>query len=522
MGSGLTSRSSAGISLLGIKIKGNLALTAANRFFWNAGHEVSRSFGPFSPEGHFSASPEEKTLDHRFNANLSSAFRGRFEAQAIYDEARFNRKWNLSLGYDPPSKPGASASLIPSLGIDASAAWASKPEQIKGNESYGELWLQSWRPMLPDLGEGAEGRETTGRITISEKPAPLGAALMLEGKTAFLKANNITRPAYTASLELPLVLGSFSANFKIERGFKRSLLFSGNDVLDEARKLGESISDSLPLWEVPPLYSLFAPELNAAMDKGLSQSPSKGIAEYASFNDLFRITSKFPRLYNLKALFIPANASLGFERIMERKLDTDADTLHIKGKLGFSAINMFGAFGFKPLFKFYKSDELSHTLEAALGIPREEEPSWRLQWAAGASLRGFLGEEFGLSNTATVLDSGWMESLRADWTFPAKKSLLSALYDWTAAKARLQSSWLRLSLLMNKPYEKLLKESLELSFDHSGDYLNWDLALGHESIIRIMGLLYFSVFAKLNCSQQGQSKTLSFVGSVGTNLNIFF
>jgi hypothetical protein len=308
----------------------------------------------------------------------------------------------------------------------------------------------------------------------------------------------------------------------MERGFKRNLLFSGNDVLDEARKFGESISDSLPLWELPPLYSLFAPELNGAMDKGLSHSPSKDITEYASFNDLFRITSQFPYLYDLRALFIPANASLGFERILERKLDTDTDILHIRGGLGFSAINIFGAFGFKPLFKFYQSDEFSHTLEAALGIPSEEEPSWRLQWAVGAGFRGFSGGEFGLSNTATVLDSGWLESLRADWTFPAKKSLLSALYNWVAAKARLQNSWLRLSILMDRPYEQLLKESLELSFDHSGDYLNWDLALGHESIIRIMGLLYFSVFAKLNCSQQGQSKTLSFVGSVGTNLNIFF
>ncbi|MCL2879296.1 MAG: hypothetical protein FWF29_03540, partial [Treponema sp.] len=47
-GSGVSSRSNAGITVLGTKIAGNLAFNAVSGDFnWNAGHEISRSFGPF-------------------------------------------------------------------------------------------------------------------------------------------------------------------------------------------------------------------------------------------------------------------------------------------------------------------------------------------------------------------------------------------------------------------------------------------------------------------------------------------
>jgi hypothetical protein len=75
---------------------------------------------------------------------------------------------------------------------------------------------------------------------------------------------------------------------------------------------------------------------------------------------------------------------------------------------------------------------------------------------------------------------------------------------------------------MNAPYEQLRKETLELAFDHSGDYLSWTMILGHESIIRILGRFYFSVFAKLNCSHNENTRILSFIGSAGTTLNVSF
>jgi hypothetical protein len=115
-----------------------------------------------------------------------------------------------------------------------------------------------------------------------------------------------------------------------------------------------------------------------------------------------------------------------------------------------------------------------------------------------------------------------VESFILDWTVPTRKSLLSIFYGWIAAAAQTQSSWLALSDLMNTGYEQLRKETLELAFDHSGDYLQWSLIAGHESIIRIFGRLNFSVFAKLNCTQDERVQILSFIGTIGTTLNVSF
>jgi hypothetical protein len=78
------------------------------------------------------------------------------------------------------------------------------------------------------------------------------------------------------------------------------------------------------------------------------------------------------------------------------------------------------------------------------------------------------------------------------------------------------------SAVLAGDYEQLRKETLELSFDNTGDYLTWSLIAGHESIIRILGRLTFSVFAKLNCTRNYQRDDLSFIATLGTTLHVTF
>ena len=523
-GSGLISRSNASVSLLGVKIDGNLALSAApEEFNWNAGHELSWAKGPFQASESFSASPADDTLDHRVNIGFSKLFRTSFNAGVYDDLGRQERKWNLLMGMDPPApkKSGAKQSYIPAIGMDFTAAWTSKSSSFD-NKNYGLLWVESWQPVAPDLGNGADSRETRSIVIINENTKPLGAILTLEGNTMYIKNFSSTRSSNRVGLELPLELKSLALNFRMERGFKKHLQFSGNDVLDEGRKFGEGINDSLPLWAVFPFYSLFTPDLNDSLNKSLRESPSANITEYTWFNDLFGISGSFPVFYDYRAFLVPANASVNIERLLEQKMDTRLDILSLRGSLGFSAINMFGAFGYKPLFNFYQSDEYSSVLETSIAIPVNEEISYRLQWSAGAGFRGFTGAELGFYNTATIGSSGWLESMQIDWTYPRQKSLIGSIYGWIARVLKTQSSWLGLSAMMDNPYEQLLKESLELSFDHSGDYLDWALILGHEAIIRTVGRFNFSVFAKLQCTHSEKTKNLSFIGTIGTTLNVMF
>ncbi|MDR2134147.1 MAG: hypothetical protein LBP27_03485, partial [Treponema sp.] len=515
---GGVSRSSAALSLLGTKLSGNLAFNAApESFLWSAGHSVSRKWGPFSAEESFATSLEDGTIEHRLGLGFSSIVSSRFDAEVYYEDETMNRNWNAALGFRAP-RP-----YIPSVNVDAAAAWKEKTETPgEWPENYGRSWVNTWEPMVPDLGGDAGVRDTRGLIKITEDTKPVGAALSLEGSTAFSGLNNSTRSFSAVALDVPVDLGASGLNFQMGRGFRRHLRFSAEDALGDGDKFAESIGDSLPLWGVFPFYSLFTPALDDAMDRGLRDSPSAELAEYTLFSDHFGFGVRLPAVYDFRSFFIPASAGGKIQRILEQKMDTRLDMLNLSGSLGFSALNMFGAFGVYPFLKFYRGDEFSHNLEAAVAIPRDEDLSWRAQSALGMNFHGFTGGELGLINTLTFGSAGWAESLTLDWTVPVKRSLLGMFYGWIASLAASQSSWLVLANLMSTPWEQLRKETLELSFAHDGDYLKWNIAAGHESIIRIFGRLNFSVFAKLGLTDDERTRILSLIATIGTSLNLSF
>jgi hypothetical protein len=111
-----------------------------------------------------------------------------------------------------------------------------------------------------------------------------------------------------------------------------------------------------------------------------------------------------------------------------------------------------------------------------------------------------------------------------------EKSLLGALYSKFTGMAGSQSSWLPLAGIAGEEYEQIRKETLEFVFEHSpaassassNDSNRYSLILGHESSVRVFGRLNLSVFAKLNISEDSNTRLLSFLGIVGTTLNVSF
>jgi hypothetical protein len=293
-------------------------------------------------------------------------------------------------------------------------------------------------------------------------------------------------------------------------------------------KAGESIADSLPLWRSFPFYSLFAEDLGDALNESIADSSSFMLHEYSSFRDGAGLSLSLPDRFDIKSLFIPRNAGFRLSRNLERKLDTHFDLLNLNWDLGFTGTNLFGSQGLAPVFRFYRTDEFSHRIEAALAFPRNEGTAWRVQSAAEMDFFGFIGAELALSNTITAAGTGkessprWLESFTLGWTVPTQNSLLSVVYGFFTRSLKTQSSWLSLAELLDSEYEQTRKESLELALDYSGEYLKTALALRHDSILRITGRLYLSVFTKIECSQDSKTESLSFLGLIGTNLRLSF
>jgi len=510
-------RTGAEISVLDAKLYGNLFYTLTNDdFLWSAEHGISREWELFSFKETFYASPRDNEAKHEFNTGFSSPFYAKIGAGANYSYSGLERKWALGAGYNSEKE------IIPSFDISGTAAW-TQDDKIGEDGDYGGLWARTWEQMVPDAGQDANVRKTSAKMIITEGTKPVGAVVTMEGSAVSFEANNITNLENSAFLDIPVTLNKTSFNFRSGRSFKKQIYFFGSDVMREGGKFFENIGDSLPLWSVIPGYSLFAYDINEAMDKSLVNSSVYDITQYMSFNDHFSVRANFPSVNNMAAFIVPSGASLRLERILEQKLDTRSDMLNIGGSLGFSAINMFGALGYYPLFKFYQSDEFTHALETAVIVPRDQDVSWRVQSAFGMAFHGFEGGLLDFVNTLTLRSKGlWLESAVLDWTVPIKTSLTGLFYNWMTKKAEKQKSWINLSSLLKSNYEHLRKESLEVALEQTDDNFRVMCSLGHETIIRILGRLNLSSFVKLRFTEETKTEVYTVDCLIGTSLKVSF
>jgi len=536
MAGSVANRTGAEITIFGAKVAGKVSFTAAkDDLAWSADHNISKTIGPLSIKESFFASPKENSARHGFNIGFNSLFYFDFKADANYEFLKLYRKWNLGMGVKPKNE------YIPAIAITTQANWTSRDEKIEDNENYAGLWARTWKPLVPDIGGGANNRKTLTQITVTEGTKPVGAVFTFEGKTDYTDANSIIQLENSAFLDIPVALKKSSFNFRVGRTFNKNILYTGEDALKDGEKFFESINDSLPLWAFAPFYSLFAPNLNDAMDKVID-SPTFDNFQYAAFHDHFNTRANLPAFYNPLAFIVPSSAAFRVERVMEQKLDTRSDLLNIGGSLGHSAINMFGGMGYLSLFKFYQSDEFTHTGEAAVILSEYEEPKWKLQSTAGAAFMGFTGSQLKFVNTFTITtvhnninsvystvkinnssnEKNWTESASLEWTVPTKKSLLSIFYNWAARSLLKQKSWLNLTSLFASPYEQLRKETFEIILEKTEDNFRKTYVLGHESIIRILGRLNFTTFVKLRYNEDELNEIYTFDALLGITLRISF
>ncbi len=253
------------------------------------------------------------------------------------------------------------------------------------------------------------------------------------------------------------------------------------------------------------------------MHKALDASPSKDSAFYSSFNDHFSTKISLPMIYNLSAFILPSKINFQIERTLEQKMDTRTDKLNLGAGLGFYAINMFGNLGYRPTFKFYQTDEYSHSIDVSVYMPKNEEVSYRVQSVLGAGFKGAGGGVLSFVNTFTLKSENyWLESFVSGWEVPLKKSILGNFYKKTVLSPEKQNSWFKLSSYFGTQYEQLRKETLELVFDRQTDFLRWSLIAGHEEIVRIQGKLNFSAYIKLRGGEDKENKTLIFDVILGT------
>ncbi|MCL2276361.1 MAG: hypothetical protein FWC21_00540 [Treponema sp.] len=524
--SAITGRMGIGFSLFGADLKGEFSFTSAfDNFIWSAGHDISRNIWLFFLRESFFASPDGNTARHQINLSFQSKFFTVFDAEVNNSLSALRQRWKLNLGLNPDNI------YIPVFNINAEAIWQKKDDLLDKTGGYGELWLKTWQPLVPDTGKSADTRRTQTRITITQRTQPVGAVLSIDGRTSFISANNTIQSNVSSFLDIPLIFERSSLNFRFAREFSRNEYFSfiETDALDDGKIFFNNMDDWFSFWKYFPLYSLFSDDIRNEMEIITSGSSKSDMLVYSGFNDHFSARFILPPVYNLTALIVPSRITLRMERNIEKKLDTLSDSLNFSGNLLFSAINMFGAMGYLPLFNFYMTDDFSHSIETTVNIARNEKTNWGVQSKFSAGFRGFTAGTLEFNNLFTYRSNGnWSENFTMVWEAPVKRNLLSVFYDWATGPLRKNSesnSWNFLSTVFAGDYTLLRKETLELYFGSANDEFRFSVAAGHEEIIRILGQLNLSSYIKLRISEttrESKNKTFSFDALLGVSMRIMF
>ena len=534
-GFGMNGRSRAGFSLLGLSIGGNYSYSLSTSrkngadYSWAAGHSLYRAFGPFSVRESFDDAPAERTMNHRLVMALQTRVRANISGETMYLDDRLSRRWQAGTGGRPAEKAPLDFS------IDASAGMSERlGSEDPGFSNYAVAWLHSFGTMLPNPGRSAESRDMRGSFRIRLDTSPLGAELFFQGNSAFTNSKSASLSSSLTRLDFPISPGEGSLRmlYRMEREYRRESMLRSTNYGSDAGIWGGTYRDALPLMFSVPVYSLFDTRMGKRMDEfGGSAGSYTDLGQFADRNEF---SLRRDRDYGLSSFFVPNRFAVRLGRVLERKLDTSRDTLNLGANLGFSSVNMFGAMGAAPLFRFYQGDEFSHSVDTVLAFPRGENISWSVRADESAAFFGFSGSELSIDNAFTINLSGrigegsrWTDSFLLSWTISSEKTLLGSVYAAFARMARRQSSWLTLSKLADSEYALLRRESLEFIIEKipdvtAGDYIRFSIEAGHESSVRIYRRLNLSVFAKLRVSKDYSADILTFLGTVGTSLNLMF
>lgn len=516
----LQSRSRAALTVLGAKLSGNFSVNfSSDLFYWTGGHNISRSFGPFSAAETFNTAPLDKTFDHALNLSLDAPLYLRLSSGVDYEVQKLKRVWDFSFGLDPVQNGR------PGFFLGADLAYAEKtPRPESWMPGYGETWALSFSEMIPDAGdgEGIQNRSMRGRLGFTVNRVPAGAALSLEGSSFVSLPRRTTRSSLRGALDIPFGLGLFRGNLRSERNFSRDLNAAAANSGGDLEQWGKNAAAAAPLWLSVPIYAIFDPGLAGALEKTSASFAFPEKTENALWNESLSLNFFFPGRYDSFALLVPSNFSSRIERNLEKRLETRLDVLSLVSSLGFSGVNLFGSMGTSPLFGFYRNDEFRHSVSLSASFPRNEDPVWRIQAEQNLGFFGFRGAELGISNMLTAGSAGWMDSLAVLWTVPMEKTLLSRIYDKIMGGLRGREYFPAFNSLAEGGYEALRRESFEMILDQSGEYGKYIFVLGHESMIRILGKLTLSVFGKLNVTRDNYGETLSFMLNLGTSLTLTF
>jgi hypothetical protein len=510
---GAVQRGRAEVSVFGVKIDGNAAFQTSSgdfgsSFWWTAGHGLFRAFGPFSLGERFFVDPSGGAWNHSAKAELQGKYHAAFNAENALQNSKNTRNWRARAGM---------RQFNGELNLELNADWRWQEEMNVEEEvlfDYAALWGHSWHSLVPDAGKDALQRAMRGVFDASFIRSGRGAVSKIILTQEAQQKTGRNTSGLAANFSVPWKWRYFNNVFRIERRYESYIYGKTKDALEDFDVFAGALSNGSAVWTAPPFYTLFAPELYSKFEDALKQDNATG----GVAGELFGVSFSFPNISGILSLVRPREAEFHINRNLLRRLDTMQDILGLGGVLRWQALNIFGAFGSKPLLKFYQNDEFQYGLSTAIAIPKDDELSWKTGVDSRMIFFGFRGAEFIFADEFNFLTKGWTLGFTLEWLNPVAKTFLGAIYQRFMRRFENSVFSPALSSLAAANAEKLRKIKLQSDFDKGEDNFRFSISAGMESIVRVSGRLELSTFINLGCSQDQKAELLQIIATAGLSL----
>ncbi len=264
-----------------------------------------------------------------------------------------------------------------------------------------------------------------------------------------------------------------SRSVRISHSYSRDSSFQTkhgeeSGFIEDLSTIPKRLMNSPFIWVSTPYYELWSNELLQDFEKNTVGQLS---AEYTPSAAISIDRTPGSRIYDL---FAPARFSFAVERSLQRSFDSVTDGHSISGLYRATALNLFGRLGRYPAFRWYRTEEISHSFIYTGSLNAQEESH---EFTIGQFVELNVTQQSVLG-----VNSSWKQTIGGE--LPSY-TLTSRVY-WT--QSRPFAAEVPFESVIDLQEEKRLEHSEELEFsllDSTADIRSITFTAGHNTVLTL-------------------------------------
>lgn len=447
---------SASAKIAGISISGKVSRTTDSdtiysdstnsTFISAASHSIKTTnanplFKHISISEQYNLNRNESFADKTDTVLLTSPFKNlpttlKFSTQGTASTERIEQKLLSDFSF---SIPGKKFSWQLKAKVDAQQIQKDSNLFDADSQNYVEAWQTISELQFSNGNEDAVTRIESMNIsqTLTLPWLQCKPVLAFEGKQMYLSGTQLENTGTTAiTLTIPFTIAKnqFSVAWKKQ---SKEIITGTNfgTYTEDATSYFNSLERQTWLFKTIPFADLFSADLPNTI------STSNETNDSLVYTSTYTLSWKRPLSLNARInLLLPNSFSLITARdILNTTGGNTTDTIQYKALIGYSALNCFGRFSLKPIFKWYEQDEFSQSYSVSLKFLDNSAVFDSYIISGYNSFILFLPKKEKLQNVLNFQLNGsdaWNIKNALTWTHTAKSSPVAKIIFWILPKLK--------------------------------------------------------------------------------------